>query len=179
MIKKYKNFMKESKETFSYGCVMIELDIPKWKEITSIIEKEDIFYSKKDEVYGLMDHPHLTLFYGLHKEVTDDQVEECLEGIKGSDFNLRVKGISIFENPKFDVVKLEIEKNKTLTKIFNRLLKLPNSNEFPDYNPHVTISYVKKGKGKKYIDPDCKFYIGKINEIRYENSDGKKFYYEV
>lgn len=33
----------------------------------------------------------------------------------------------------------------------NDLAKLPHHSTFPDYNPHVTLSYVKKGKGKKYI----------------------------
>jgi 2'-5' RNA ligase len=35
--------------------------------------------------------------------------------------------------------------------INEKLSILPHTTDFPDYNPHITIAYVKKGKGKKYV----------------------------
>ena len=29
--------------------------------------------------------------------------------------------------------------------------ELPNTSKFPEYHPHITIAYVKSGKGKNYV----------------------------
>lgn len=88
-------------------------------------------------------------------------------------------GVSLFKNDKFDVIKFDVEKNKTLETIYNRLSKLPNSNEYPDYKPHVTVAYVKSGLGEKYLDLDFKvFNRFKVDEIVYSKG-GKDYRFKL
>jgi len=63
---------------------------------------------------------------------------------------VNLSGISIFENPEFDVVKFDVN-SKLLTKLNTLMKQLPHTSTFPEYHPHITIAYVKKGEGNKYI----------------------------
>lgn len=132
-----------------YGCVMVFVDFPQIKSLHKLIKKEDI-YTAPDDDYGLEDEPHITVLYGLHKEVTKKEVKDIM-----SDFDLEekytVKGISIFDNPDYDVLKFDVE-SKILSKYNEKLKELPFTSDYPEYHPHLTIGYIKKGKGKKYVE---------------------------
>lgn len=173
MIKKYLQFIKESKKN-RLGCVMLEVPVNNWSEITSIIDKKDVY---KKSGFGIEDNPHLTLFYGLHKEVSDEKVKKVLDNKK--DFNIEIQGIDIFENDEFDVVKFNVKKTKELQNIFNEFSNLPNSNEYPDYQPHITIAYVKKGKGKKYTNKNYKHKVKNASNIIYSKPNGSKLKFKL
>ena len=49
----------------------------------------------------------------------------------------------------------------------------PNTQTFKDYHPHITIAYVKKGEGKKYVQK-VKTFETTFNESVYSGPDGKK-----
>lgn len=170
-IKKFKEYLKESKKVpvYEYGIVKIDLGIKDWKKLISTIDKSDLY--EPDPSYGIEETPHLTLLYGLDKDVSFDDVKECFKNIKGP-VKIESSGISIFENPEFDVVKLSVKKTKILEDIFQNLSKLPNSNTFKTYIPHVTIAYVKPGKGKKYVDANYSLIIDNITEIKYSKPKG-------
>jgi hypothetical protein len=175
-IKKYIQFVKES-TSYDYGCVMVEVPVSNWNEITSIINKDDL-YEVEGENYGIQDNPHLTLLYGLKPNITKEQVEQVLEkSVDGEKIEIEIENIGLFENDNFDVVKFNIKKTEQLQKLFNSLSELPNENTFPDYNPHMTIAYVKKGLGKKYT----KTYSHKVssNDICYSMANGEKIYFEI
>jgi hypothetical protein len=164
----YTKFMESKK--YEYGCVMIDFDISNWNQLLDSIDKDDI-YEISGKNYGLQERPHLTLLYGLHKEVSDEDILNCFKGFKIDDFKIKIKGVSIFENKEFDVVKLGVENSETLTEINRRLSELPNSNEYPDYKPHLTLAYLKKGRGKKYENPDYNYQIKNIKKIVYSRPD--------
>lgn len=175
-VKKYIQFIKES-TSYDYGCVMVEVPVSNWNEITSIINKDDL-YEVEGENYGIQDNPHLTLLYGLKSNITKEQVEEVLtKTIDGDKIIIEIENIDTFENENFDVVKFNIKKTEQLQKLFDSLSELPNENTFPDYNPHMTIAYVKKGLGKKYT----KTYSHKVssNDICYSMANGEKIYFEI
>ena len=177
LITKFENFIMESKhELHRFGCVKIDLGIKGWNSITSKIEKEDIY--EPDPTFGIETNPHLTLLYGLHKGVSIEDVKECFKDIKGP-IKIESSGINIFKNPDFDVVKINVKENYILDKIYKNLIKLPNSYEYDDYVPHITISYVKSGKGKKYVDPNYDLTINNISEIKYSSSSGQKFRFRI
>lgn len=165
------NYIKflESKK-YDYGCVMIDFDISNWNELLESIDKDDI-YEVKDKNYGIQDRPHLTLLYGLHKDVSDRDILNCFKGFEIDDFKIKIKGISVFENKEFDVVKLGVEKNEKLIEINRRLSELPNSDNYPEYKPHLTIAYLKKGRGEKYENPDYNYQIKNIKKIVYSRPD--------
>jgi hypothetical protein len=175
-VKKYIQFIKES-TGYKLGCVMVEVPVTNWNEITSIINKDDL-YEVEGENYGIQDNPHLTLLYGLKPNITKEQVEKVLENaIDGEKIEIEIENIGLFENENFDVVKFNIKKTEQLQRLFDSLSELPNENTFPDYNPHMTIAYVKKGLGKKYTKP----YSHKVssNDICYSMANGEKIYFEI
>ena len=174
-IKKYIQFVKES-TGYDYGCVMVEVPVSNWDEICSSIDKEDIYEEENDTSYGIQKNPHLTLLYGTAEDVSTEDVKELLEGT--GEIKIQVNGIDIFENDKFDVVKFNVEKTEQLQNLFNKLSNLPNENTFKDYTPHMTIAYVKKGMGKKYIKPNYNHSVIS-NEICFSKPNGEKIYFEI
>ena len=95
-----------------------------------------------------------------------------------NNINIKVDGVDIFENEKYDVVKFNVSPDGALQYLHDELSKLPNSNEFPDYKPHITLAYIKKGLGKKYIKPDYKYEVKNANHITYSLSNGEKIYFD-
>ena len=45
---------------------------------------------------------------------------------------------------KFDVVKFNVVPIGTLQSLHDKLSEFPNSNEYPEYEPHITIAYFGK-----------------------------------
>jgi 2'-5' RNA ligase len=176
IIKRYIQFIKESSE-YQYGCVMIEVPVSNWDEITSSIDSKDIYTESGDSTYGIQSNPHLTLLYGLHDNVTLEQVKSVFDNFDG-DINIEVNGIDIFENEKFDVVKFNVNPQGSLQYLFDELSKLPNSNQFSDYKPHITIGYVNKGTGKKYVKPDYKYQVKNVDNLTYSMASGEKFHFD-
>lgn len=175
IIKNYIQFIKESINGHKYGCVMVEIPVSNWNEITSSIDPEDIFHGdENDDPKGIQENPHVTILYGLHDDVTPEMVKSVFENYSG-DINIKVDGVGIFEkNDKFDVVKFNVIPDGALQHLHDELSKFPNSDQFPDYKPHITIAYVKKGTGKKYVKPDYKYEVKNVNKITYSMADGSK-----
>ena len=176
-IKNYIQFIKESINGYKYGCVMVEVPVSNWDEITSTIDPEDIYTESGDSIYGIQKNPHLTLLYGLHDGVTEDEVKSVFDNFDGN-INIVVDGVDIFENEKFDVVKFNVNPDGALQELNDRLSEFPNSNEYPDYKPHITISYVNKGMGKKYVKPDYKYTVKNVDKITYSMANGEKVYFD-
>ena len=177
IIKKYLQFITEKINGYDYGCVMVDVPVGNWNEITSWIDKEDL-YEVEGENFGIQKRPHLTILYGLHDDVTPDMVKSVFDQFDG-DINIEVNGVDIFENEKFDVVKFNVKPDGALQELNNKLSEFPNSNEYPDYKPHITIAYVKKGLGKKYIKPDYHYTVKNVDEITYSMPNGEEFKFNL
>jgi hypothetical protein len=149
-LKEYKNkSKKDDNHKFKFGCLMLYFDIPKWSKITDLISKEDIY---DEPSYGLETEPHVTLLFGLHDdEVNIDDLKKVVRKYANKPITVQAVGLSTFQNEHapYDVVKLDI-KGDALNKINKALKKHPHTSSFPDYHPHMTIAYVKKGMGPKY-----------------------------
>ena len=151
----FKNWLFEKKKVrnLEYGCVMLyPTSIPNWKNHLSIIDKEDI-YDNDNHDYGLEKNPHITVLYGIHlDETTPEAIKEVMKTFEPQE--ITIDKISIFSNDwnDYDVVKFDVPPTPEL-KGYNKLLKtvFPYTSDFPKYHPHMTISYVKKGTGKKYV----------------------------
>lgn len=168
LIKNYSKFT-ESIAGIKYGCVMVDVPFNNWDEITSMIDVNDLYKPK-----GIERRPHLTLFYGLHKEVTFDQVKKTIDDFNG-EIDIEIDGIDVFENADFDVVKLNIVSNKSLEILNHELSKLPSTVEYTDYKPHITIAFLNKGEGRKYINTDFKLKIENLKDIIFTTADKNKF----
>lgn len=140
---------KESKEKYEYGCVMLYFDFPEIAEIHDSIDTNDIYKEEGDRSFGLEDEPHTTLLYGLHEEVTTEEIESILSKYEFG--KCKIYNASLFENQKYDVLKFDV-KGKNLVKCNSDLSELPHTTDFPDYHPHLTIAYLSSGSGKKYTE---------------------------
>jgi len=176
IIKNYIQFIKES-SGYEYGCVMVEVPVSNWNEITSYINPDDVYEEPGDNTHGIQKNPHVTILYGLHEGVTEEQVKSVFENFD-ADINIKVDGIDIFENKDYDVVKFNVIPDGALQYLHDELSKFPNSNEYPDYKPHITVAYVKSGTGKKYIKPDYKYEVKNVDKITYSLSNGEKLNFE-
>jgi 2'-5' RNA ligase len=174
-IKKYTQFLNES-NGFSLGCVMIEVPVSNWKEITSSIKEEDLYTDEGKP--GIQDNPHVTVLYGLHEEVSLDQVKSVFEDLDES-IDINIEGIGVFENENFDVVKFNVVPSGALQDLNDKLSKFPNSNEYPEYEPHITIAYIKKGCGKKYEDLEYRHSVENVDGVCYSLVDGSKEYFTI
>lgn len=154
---------------FEYGCIMINIELNKEFEIAQdLIDDEDL-----TEEDGKETNPHLTLLYGIESNVDEFEIFKWIQDFKPN-FDLIANQISLFENENFDVVKYEIILNKEL-KILRAFTinEFPNKQTFPNYNPHITIAYTKKGKGKKYIKNNLNVKF-KIKNVTYSRCDKTK-----
>lgn len=154
---RFLNFIEFINENVSYekGCAMLYFKFPDMEKLHSEIESGDIY--DEEEKFGLEDKPHCTLLYGFH----DDEIknrQDVLDSIDISFDSLELYNASLFENDDYDVLKFDVRESDDTDddKLFaiNKVLtdKFPYSTEYPDYHPHCTISYIKKGEGKKYVE---------------------------
>jgi len=172
-----KQLITEAK--YDYGCVMAYLasDIAaRIVEFGNNIVTDDMLYldpTEPDE-YGREKEPHTTIKYGLTESYPKEKIGELLRGTK--EFPIRITGMSIFQNPKYDVVKLNIEGEelRRLRQIFDQL---PNQDAYKEYHPHLTIAYVQPGMGTKFQNRSVgKFAQIPISTIVYSDRGQKSLY---
>jgi len=147
MIKLVDLLKENSDSKYKYGCVMLYFDFPEINKIHDAINPNDIYEEDGDKTFGLEDEPHTTLLYGLHPEVSLDEVKKILNSY--TYYPCTIKNASLFKNEKYDVLKFDVE-GKNLHETNNDLKRYPFTSDYPDYHPHLTIGYIKPGFGKKY-----------------------------
>lgn len=168
-----------SKTAYDYGCVMVYLNVDEtqWDKIQDQINPEDLYNDKTDK-FGRETEPHVTILYGIHGDVPDADVEEIIDEIK--DPKMTVNKVSVFKNEKYDVLKFEVDSSE-LHKLNKKFKTLPYTSDYPDYNPHITIAYVKAGLGDEYVDKLNK--VGGLeiesDKILYSKPDNTKKEYEI
>lgn len=163
---------------YKYGCVMIELNISNWDELTSVIDPEDV-YIPEDPAKGVETNPHVTLLYPVDPKVKFEEIKDILDRIIYKKINIEIDGVECFENSECDVVKLNIIPNVFIKNIHNELSKLPNFDKHIKFSPHITLAFVKSGHGKKYENENYKHIVNDIKRIKYTTPSGDKFYYDI
>ena len=173
----FKNWLLERKnDNLKYACLMLYADISNWKDKISIVDKEDIY--EKDDDYGYEKDPHITIVYGFHEdEVDKDQMYKQIKEMKPVE--VTINKINIFETDDYDVVKFDVPITKELKKYRKEFLKFPNTQTYKEYHPHMTIAYVKKGEGKKYIKKLDKPFKVKFNKAVYSDPGYNKKYFKI
>jgi hypothetical protein len=153
-----------------YGCLMLYMDIPKWNSLmVNFIKPEDLY--TEEDGFGFEDKPHTTILFGFHEEKgTLSKIKKLLKG--QGEIEVILEGITLFESEKYDVVKFDVH-SEELTRL-NQLMKdnFDYTNNFPEYHPHMTIAYVKSGKGKKYCRKLKETVVYKSSNIVYSQKNG-------
>ena len=166
-----------AKKGTGFGCLMLMFtnDLKKdFLKLTNQIDEKHLY--KPEDGYGRENEPHVTVKYGLH-ENDHDIVFQTLGKLPPVPIKFKKK-VSLFENEKFDVVKLNISGSelRALNKRVSTVFECTDT--YPNYQPHATVAYVQPGFGNKYLDLAADF-MGEEFEITRlcfsdENSD-KKF----
>jgi 2'-5' RNA ligase len=131
----------EPKEEFA--CLMLDYPEDFAKEVRKWTEANVPDEALAED--GREAHIHTTVAYGI---ALDQDPEVIKEVVKGSVFNPKVRlgKIEKFDtNPDYDALKVGVE-SPDLHKLHAALeaMGLPG-NTYPDYKPHMTLAYVKKG----------------------------------
>lgn len=94
--------------------------------------------------------PHITALFGLHADAPDE-VQKVIKNF--GPVKVKLGKISVFKNDKYDVVKVGVE-SPDLHRLNGELRKLDHTSDYPDYQPHMTLAYVKPGEGAQFEGRD-------------------------
>lgn len=159
-----------------YGVVMYTCPFPQWSKIITQIDEDDLYVNQNESILGYENEPHVTVLYGFHKDIDHYGIVQDIS--KFSPVEIRLKAVEMFDNDKFDVLKITVE-SPELEKCKKFLeKKYDNTQQFKEFNPHITVAYLKKGKAKKYLNPNVSATI-LCNEIVYSSPEKKKTYVQL
>jgi hypothetical protein len=93
-------------------------------------------------------NPHVTVMYGLTTK-RPERVQEVIQDL--GPLSVETGELNLFtKNPKYDVLKVEVH-GEQLRRMHHRMREhLKNKRSHGRYKPHVTVAYLKKGRGHKY-----------------------------
>lgn len=164
---------KPEGQVYDYSSTQLNLpnDVASdFKTFQKRIHESELMIDEKEGLTGYEDNPHITVKYGL--ETSD--VNDLYFVAKQAPITVTMGKVSMFDNPDYDVLKVEVSGDQLVE--LNKLIssKLKNTDTFPTYEPHATIAYLKKGEGKKYVG-DTSF-EGKqitISELMFSSKTGQ------
>lgn len=97
---------------------------------------------------GLEEHPHITVKFGLHFQTPSVKLRQALKTF--GPVTVMLGKTSLFKNDDADVLKVDVDSPdlQRLNKLISRLV--PTFDTHPKYIPHLTIGYLRPGRGGKY-----------------------------
>lgn len=97
---------------------------------------------------GLEEQPHVTVKFGLHFQTPSAKLRAALKTF--GPVTLTLGKTSLFKNEDADVLKVDVESDdlRRLNKLISRLV--PTFDTHPKYIPHMTVGYLRPGRGAKY-----------------------------
>jgi 2'-5' RNA ligase len=147
---------KDDIKVDDFGFVMLSLSSASAiEEAQETIKKEDLFESDEEWSDGISNYLHLTIGAMLTKKAKISDIKKIVNEFHNRDDNNRefsIESIDYFspEDKDYDVVVAKVSKDGLLSDVNAKLMELDNKNQFDSYLPHVSIAYVKRGKGKDY-----------------------------
>lgn len=135
-----------------YAFLMVRYDTPNAvKMIQNGLRKEDLYNPEKDDgfEYGIESDTHVTIAACLDNDIDLDELKKLLSPL--SNYRATLDGLSLFENEDFDVLKCDVKCDELVKTNKKVLSRFESHSEYKDYHPHLTLAYIKKGKGKEYI----------------------------
>jgi hypothetical protein len=132
--------------TAKKGCLMAMIskeDTDKILKFNKQLINDSDLYIENGE-YGRETECHVTIRYGFINDLNELQVRQLLKGQKP--FMVELIGLDKFvSSPQYDVAMFKVS-SPVLKKLNEMSGIYLNENDYPDYNPHLTLAYVQKGK---------------------------------
>lgn len=181
--KAFEAFDTTQKKTdqFDYGSTQLDLTGQAAEDVTEFAKSlpESDLYKDPTANYdaqrtGRETDPHITVLYGLNT-TNEAEVRGLVQSAKPIEVELGE--VSQFDtNEDYDVLKVDVVSDElaALNAKLDKVLETPGKT-FDEYQPHVTIAYVKKGMGQKYVG-DTRFKGQKItlDNLTFSTKDGKR-----
>lgn len=136
-------------KNYQFGCLLLETPIKNWFEVFDMLDLSDV-YKTDLEGFGLEYQPHTTIQYGFDANTNVGKIKQIIHSLPFV-IELKLTKISVFERDDFDVLIFTVESDMLvrLNKLFAKYFNCKKIHK--EYNPHITITYLKKGTGKKYV----------------------------
>lgn len=126
--------------------LQLQVDFPGMRDRISAWIAENI---RPSDILKTPRTPHVTLLFGADKRDMA-QIQQVIAD-HGRPIRLSLGALNVFEHETFDVLYIEMV-GDSMPSLRHRLMKLPNRrNQEHDYRPHMTVAYLKKGAGQKFI----------------------------
>lgn len=156
MLLKFKEFFNKTETEQKFDCIMFDVYIREWENILSYIDDADLYNDETND-FGKEHTCHVTLLYGIHSNLKNKK--KTISFIeKLNKFIIHIKNVSYFTSENYYVLKLDVSSDY-LNNIRNKIIDIvPNTQTFTEYNPHITLCYLKK-------DVDVDKYTKLINNI--------------
>ena len=148
-LKKTRSMNESKMGSYSYSCHMASMSPEDsffvLRNLVSTLNPSDLIW---EDGKGAELEPHITVLYGIHETSARPFIDVCS---KIATFSVGVTGLSIFEGDQYDVLKLDIESDEL--RDLNQFIRdrFEHTSSFPDYHPHLTIGYLKKGRSSLYV----------------------------
>jgi len=140
-----------------------------------MIDPADVYNNEENE-YGIEIEPHITIMYGFKSNINHEHIMPYL--MPSHFIKVEFKDISMFEADEYDVLKFGCE-SKALDSLHKATKHyFENTWQWPDYNPHATIAYLKKGTAKKYVRKLSKPFTLVPSGYLYSYPSGEKFEFD-
>lgn len=133
--------------------------------------KEDHLHEEEGEEYGLQSDFHVTVLYGIH-ETSPKSTFDLLQG--ESEFFVSLGDVTLFENENYDVLKIDVTSGELRRLNLEVRKSVEYTSKFNDYKPHITLAYLKKGKGSLYLSSIFRGTKMRVGEMVFSASGGKK-----
>ena len=166
--------MKHKNTNREYAFLMVDYETPSIiKDLQKKIPSRELYTEEDNEDYGLEKQSHVTLVPCLDNNIDIDKLKSYLKPI--NEYDIVLTDISKFECEKFDVLKCAV-KSKALKDTNKEIVdKFETHSEYKDYNPHMTIAYMKKGMADKYLKKILdKLILLKAKNFNFSYFDGDK-----
>lgn len=167
---------KKANSDGEYDHATTQVDLPKelgdkiiaWgkRNVPDADLKED-----EDGTAGREDEMHVTLLYGLKGDKVTDRLRSLVGAVKP--FEVRLGLVTVFkDSDKQDVIKIDAESPELQDLHYAIEKAVPNVNSYPTYVPHITIAYVKKGRGDRVLGDDTfRGRTFKVDKVTFKSSD--------
>ena len=111
---------KHEGQTYSYGCLMVEFEIPDWEKwVGGMIDPKDVYNNEENE-YGIETEPHCTILYGFTDNI---QYTELMPYLMPSHYiKVNFDNMSIFESDEYDVLKFGCS-SKALSSLHKTIIR--------------------------------------------------------
>jgi 2'-5' RNA ligase len=136
----------------SYGGAIAMLLLP--EDISEEISNWGASHINDEEIYGQEGKgrdgsPHVTLQNGIMCE-DSSELEKLFSQLPGMEAELGPIGVFRQDDKDYDVIHIEVicDDLHAANAMVSDLLEV--NNPHPDYKPHVTLAYVKRGAGSRF-----------------------------